>query len=40
MIRAFIARRCPGMHDKIMEACAGSYVTREVKDVRQWLNKS
>jgi Rad3-related DNA helicase len=26
-----------GMHDKIMAACTGSYVTRDVKDVARWL---
>jgi hypothetical protein len=27
-----------GMHDKIMDACSGSYVTRELEDVKRWLN--
>lgn len=30
----------PGMHDKIMAACQGSYVTRDVSDVKKWLASS
>jgi ATP-dependent DNA helicase DinG len=28
----------PGMHQKIIDACAGSYVTRDVEDVKKWLH--
>lgn len=28
----------PGMHDKIVSACAGSYVTQDVEDIKRWLH--